>query len=326
MSVACSCGLPGHVLTEWDISPTLRILEKLILQYSVVRQLSDGMNVAIYLRVSTTEQAEEGYSISAQKERLKAYIVSQGWSLSGIYEDAGFSGGTLNRPSFAKLREDMKNGSFNLILVYKLDRISRNMRDLSNLVHEMDENGIFFKSATEPFDTTTPAGKLIFNMLGSVAEFERGMIAERVKMGMLQKAKEGKGMLGFNHPFGYDYAGQALTVNSVEAAVVARIYETYLNGCTLQEIASSLNDDGIMTKNARRWTRQTVFNVITNPLYAGYLRWGPFYWRGSHMALVPQEKWNNVQRIRSYRSHSASDKVLQIEALGSGEFGVCASG
>ena len=147
------------------------------------------MRVAIYLRVSTTEQAEEGYSIAAQRDRLKAYIVSQGWELSEIYEDAGFSGGNLNRPAFLKLREDLRKKNFDLILVYKLDRLSRNMRDLSNLVHEMDESGVYFKSATEPFDTTTPAGKLIFNMLGSVAEFERGMIAERVKMGMLQKAK-----------------------------------------------------------------------------------------------------------------------------------------
>ncbi len=283
------------------------------------------MKVAIYLRVSTTEQAEEGYSISAQKERLKAYIVSQGWNLSEIYEDAGFSGGTLNRPAFAKLREDMKKSFFNLILVYKLDRISRNMRDLSNLVHEMDESGIFFKSATEPFDTTTPAGKLIFNMLGSVAEFERGMIAERVKMGMLQKAKEGKGMLGFNHPYGYDYAEQSLTVNTLEAVVVARIYDKYLTGYSLQEIASLLNDEGIVTKNSRSWTRQTVLNVLTNPLYAGYHRWGPFYWKGSHVALVTHEKWNSAQRLRSYRSNRAAGKALQIDMLQSGEFGICAN-
>ncbi len=283
------------------------------------------MNVAIYLRVSTTEQAEEGYSISAQKERLKAYIVSQGWSLSQIYEDAGFSGGTLNRPAFGKLREDMKKSSFNLILVYKLDRISRNMRDLSNLVHEMDENGIFFKSATEPFDTTTPAGKLIFNMLGSVAEFERGMIAERVKMGMLQKAKEGKGILGFNHPYGYDYAEESLTVNDLEAAVVARIYDAYLNGSSLQEIASSLNGAGITTKNSCNWTRQTVLNVLTNPLYAGYHRWGPFYWKGTHKELIPQDKWNSAQRIRSYRSHSVFKKTLQIDKLQNGEFGICSN-
>lgn len=305
--------------------PLVSLLEKLILQYSIVRQLSDAMKVAIYLRVSTTEQAEEGYSISAQRERLKAYIVSQGWSLSEIYEDAGFSGGTLNRPAFVKLRNDMRIGSFNLILVYKLDRISRNMRDLSNLVHEMDENGIFFKSATEPFDTTTPAGKLIFNMLGSVAEFERGMIAERVKMGMLQKAKEGKGMLGFNHPYGYDYSDQSLTVNSLEAVVVTRIYDSYLNGCSLQDIASSLNNDGIRTKNSCIWTRQTVLNVLTNPLYAGYHRWGPVYWRGTHMALIPQERWNSAQRIRSYRSRGIVRKLLQIDVLQNGEFGICSN-
>ena len=284
------------------------------------------MKVAIYLRVSTTEQAEEGFSIAAQKERLKAYVQSQGWELGPIYEDGGFSGGTINRPSFSKLREDMKLKRFDLILVYKLDRLSRNMRDLSNLVHEMDEQGVFFKSATEPFDTTTPAGKLIFNMLGSVAEFERGMIGERVKMGMLQKAKEGKGILGFNHPYGYDYIEGGLIPNEQEAAAVKHIYSSYISGQTLAEIAMTLNSRGIPTKRGRAWTKQTVLNIVTNPLYAGYHRWGPFYWRGVHIALVPQEKWNSVQRIRSYRSHSASGKMLQIEAMGSGEFGVCASG
>lgn len=281
------------------------------------------MKVAIYLRVSTTEQAEEGFSIAAQKERLKAYVQSQGWELGPIYEDGGFSGGTINRPSFGKLREDMKLKKFDLILVYKLDRLSRNMRDLSNLVHEMDEQGVFFKSATEPFDTTTPAGKLIFNMLGSVAEFERGMIAERVKMGMLQKAKEGKGVLGFNHPYGYDYSEGVLIPNQQEAAAVRQIYSSYISGQTLSEIATILNSRGILTKKGRAWTKQTVLNIVTNPLYAGYHRWLTFYWKGEHLPLVETNKWNSAQKIRSYRSRKRN-AVLQVEELGSGEFGIAA--
>ncbi len=279
------------------------------------------MKVAIYLRVSTTEQAEEGFSIAAQKERLKAYIQSQGWELATIYEDGGFSGGTINRPSFNKLRSDMKTGMFDLILVYKLDRLSRNMRDLSNLVHEMDEHNIYFKSATEPFDTTTPAGKLIFNMLGSVAEFERGMIAERVKMGMMQKAKEGKGILGFNHPYGYDFVDGRLLRNAHEARVVLDIFGQYNSGSSLMEVAMGLNSSGVTTKKGSMWKKQTVLNVITNPLYAGYHRWSSFYWRGEHDPLVDTGTWNLAQRVRSYRQRS-SCKLLQVESLGEGEFGV----
>lgn len=279
------------------------------------------MKVAIYLRVSTTEQAEEGFSISAQKERLKAYVVSQGWELSQTYEDGGFSGGTINRPSFNKLREDMKHKQFDLILVYKLDRLSRNMRDLSNLVHEMDEYGIYFKSATEPFDTTTPAGKLIFNMLGSVAEFERGMIAERVKMGMMQKAKEGKGMLGFNHPYGYDLVDGRLLINGEEAASVRFIFGRYVSGSSLASIASELNSMGRPTKNGKLWTKQTVLNVISNPLYAGFHRWSSIYWRGEHDPIVDMDRWNLAQRVRSYRSR-ANISTLRVERLSEGEFGV----
>ena len=281
------------------------------------------MKVAIYLRVSTTEQAEEGFSIAAQKERLKAYVQSQGWELGPVYEDGGFSGGTINRPSFSKLRADMRLKMFDLILVYKLDRLSRNMRDLSNLVHEMDEQGVFFKSATEPFDTTTPAGKLIFNMLGSVAEFERGMIGERVKMGMLQKAKEGKGILGFNHPYGYDYTEGMLIMNEQEASTVRHIYSSYISGQTLAEIAMTLNSRGVSTKRGRAWTKQTVLNVVTNPLYAGYHRWLMFYWKGDHAPLVEAQMWNKAQKIRSYRSRK-SESLLQVEELESGEFGIAA--
>lgn len=282
------------------------------------------MKVAIYLRVSTTEQAEEGFSIAAQKERLKAYIQSQGWTLASVYEDGGYSGGTINRPSFNKLRDDMRLKQFDLILVYKLDRLSRNMRDLSNLVHEMDESGVYFKSATEPFDTTTPAGKLIFNMLGSVAEFERGMIAERVKMGMMQKAKEGKGLLGFNHPYGYDYHNGTLTINEVEADVTRSIFAMYLTGSSLSAIADQLNSRGIRTKNTRSWSKQTVLNVLSNPLYAGYHRWSAFYWKGNHTPVIDIKTWNRAQKVKSYRSKS-NRHFLQVEKLSDGEVGITAA-
>jgi site-specific DNA recombinase len=281
------------------------------------------MKVAIYLRVSTAEQAEEGFSIAAQKERLKAYIQSQGWELYRIYEDGGYSGGTMNRPSFMKLIDDMRRKEFDLILVYKLDRLSRNMRDLSNLVHEMDRCGVYFKSATEPFDTTTPAGKLIFNMLGSVAEFERGMIAERVKMGMLQKAKEGKGILGFNVPYGYLFQEHTLIPREEEATVVKEIFRLYLSGMNTGEVSRMLNEKNIPTKRGKMWKRQTVLNILTNPVYAGYHRWEYFYWRGSHLPLVSVEQWNQVQRFINARTRKAHG--FELKPLEIGEYGVIAA-
>jgi len=262
------------------------------------------MRVAIYLRVSTSEQAEEGFSISAQKERLRAYVQSQGWTISSIYEDAGFSGGSFNRPAFTRMREDMKRDAFDLLLVYKLDRLSRNMRDLSNLIHEMDNSGIYFKSATEPFDTTTPAGKLIFNMLGSVAEFERGMIAERVRMGMTEKAREGGGLLGFSHPYGYRISDGELRVIEDEARNVRGIYRRCIMGLSLGEIAEELNSAGIQSKKGGKWRKQPVSNILHNPLYAGFMRWAGIYWKGTHQPIVNAEEWNDAQRMLSYRSRS----------------------
>lgn len=278
------------------------------------------MKVAVYLRVSTAEQAEEGFSIAAQKERLKAYIVSQGWTLQKIYEDGGYSGGTTNRPAFSKMMEDMRKKEFDLILVYKLDRLSRNMRDLSNLVHEMDRCNVYFKSATEPFDTTTPAGKLIFNMLGSVAEFERGMIGERVKMGMLQKAKEGKGLLGFNIPYGYTFIDHRLVPLEKEAHAVVSAYDYCSMGLSASEIVQRLNMVGCQTKYGKMWHRQTILNILTNPLYAGYLRWSYFYWKGEHQPLVSVDVWNRVQHFLSFRSRK--NRIFQITPLDEGECGV----
>jgi len=143
------------------------------------------MKIAIYIRVSTEDQVKEGYSIEVQKEYLKSFAKKENLEIFKTYQDDGISGYILNRPSLAELLKDAKDKKFDLVLVYKIDRFSRNLKDLLNLVDELSFYGIGFKSATEPFDTTTSAGKLMFQQLGSFAEFERNRIAERVFPGMM---------------------------------------------------------------------------------------------------------------------------------------------
>ena len=153
------------------------------------------MKVAIYVRVSTEDQAREGYSLEVQKEYLTNHAKQNSYEIYNIYQDDGIdgcsSGYTLDRPAFRRLFSDAKLKKFELVLVYKTDRFSRRLKDMLNVIDELESLKIAFKSATEPFDTTTSAGKLMFQQLGSFAEFERNRIIERVFPGMIKGALKG---------------------------------------------------------------------------------------------------------------------------------------
>lgn len=138
------------------------------------------IKVAIYIRVSTEDQAREGYSLEVQREYLESFVTREGYDVYKVYCDEGISAYSTRRPALQKLVEDAKQRKFDLVLAYKLDRFSRNLKDLLNLVDELSGYGVSFKSATEPFDTSTSAGKLMFQQLGSFAEFERNRIRVKV--------------------------------------------------------------------------------------------------------------------------------------------------
>lgn len=158
--------------------------------------------VAIYIRVSTEDQAKEGYSLEVQREYLEAFAKRVGLEIFRVYQDDGISGYSTERPALKELLKDAKGKKFDLVLVYKIDRFSRNLKDLLNLVDELLSSGVGFKSATEPFDTTTSAGKLIFQQLGSFAEFERNRIAERVFPGMVKGVQRGNWQGARYAPYG----------------------------------------------------------------------------------------------------------------------------
>lgn len=163
------------------------------------------MLVAIYLRVSTEDQAKEGYSLELQRDYLEAFAEREGVEAPKIYQDDGISGYSTERPALKELLKDAKEKKFDLVLIYKIDRFSRNLKDLLNLVDELFSYGVGFKSATEPFDTTTSAGKLMFQQLGSFAEFERNRIAERVFPGMVKGVQQGDWQGARYSPYGYRY-------------------------------------------------------------------------------------------------------------------------
>ena len=168
--------------------------------------------VAIYCRVSTTEQAEEGYSIGEQKKLLTYECENNGNTVYKIYSDEGISGKNITvRPALKELLKDADEGKFDSVIVWKINRIGRNLKDVLNIVDLFEKNNITFKSATEPFDTTTPGGKMQFQMMALIGEFERGTIAQNVKMGMMVRAREGR--WNGNVVLGYDLKQKEHTTN-----------------------------------------------------------------------------------------------------------------
>jgi len=197
------------------------------------------MRAALYLRASTLKQTEEGYSLEYQKDKLISYADLKDWTIVEEYEDAGESGRTTKRPAFNRMVEDAQKNQFDTVLVYKLDRFSRSLQDLLNVINILEKHNVAVWSVTQSYDDSTPEGRLMRNMLGSFAQFESEMIGARVKDGMARRAKEGEWSTA--PPYGYRWTGTLeLIPNEVEK--IEGIYKRYEEGKTMQEIADDLNN------------------------------------------------------------------------------------
>ena len=182
------------------------------------------MRAALYIRVSTDEQAREGFSIDAQKRKLLAYAESQDWDVTSILVDDGYSAKDLNRPAMQELLEKVRGEEIDVVLVFKLDRLTRSVKDLYHLLDEFARHDVGFRSSQEQFDTTTTMGRAMLGILGIFAQWERETIAERVRMGMEQKVREGK-KPGGKYPYGYDRDGNLIPE---EAEIIRRLRDMYI--------------------------------------------------------------------------------------------------
>lgn len=229
--------------------------------------------VALYCRVSTDEQAREGISLDEQQERLKAYCRAMGWSGQvRMYVDDGYSAKNMERPELKRLLLDVKSGSVSRIMVTKLDRMSRRLLDLLNLIDLFQNYEVSFVSISESFDTNTPSGRLTLQVLGAVAEFERERIRERVFDNMLHAANSGKWLT--QSPYGYQLIDKTLVIHEKEAEVVKRVYSLYLNeGLGFYAIAKRLNEEGIPSKYRKEWSVRAIKLMLSNPAYKGTLLW-----------------------------------------------------
>lgn len=278
------------------------------------------MRCAIYRRVSTDMQAEEGFSLEAQQQRLEAYAKSQGWTIVADYCDDGYSAKNLDRPAIQRLIADLPKKPFDVILVYRLDRLVRSVIDLHEFLQLLEKHGVKFKSATEAFDTTSATGRLFITLIATLAQWERETIAERVHLGMMKKAEQGQ-RNGAPAPYGYDLVDGRLVVNEEEARWVRYIFNRY-KSVGAQAIAKELNKKGIRTKKGELWSDFSVRYVLRNPIYMGMVRWnyetaanGPRRKTGLEVLapinqtdfqpLIDSETFQEAQRILKERNITA---------------------
>lgn len=253
----------------------------------------DNRMTALYLRVSTQEQAQEGYSITEQEERLKMYAASRGWKIYNVYTDPGYSGAKTDRPALQQMVRDIEKGRIGRVVVYKLDRLSRSQKDTLYLIEDVfTANNVDFISMTENFDTSTPFGKAIIGILSVFAQLEREQIKERMQMGLDARAREGYYHGGPYAPIGYDYVNGELVINEYEAMQVRRIYDLAETGIPLLQVQKAM--EGYSHKHNTHWTPSAVRSVLTTPVYAGRTVWKGEVYEGRHEAIIAPERFDRM--------------------------------
>ncbi|HYF93788.1 MAG TPA: recombinase family protein [Symbiobacteriaceae bacterium] len=276
------------------------------------------MHVRAYLRVSTDEQAEEGFSLPTQRQRMTDFARSQWGDHPDVnwYVDDGYSAKDTERPGLRALRREAGPGD--TVLVLRLDRLTRSVLDLYTMLKEWEERGVFFRSVTEPYDTQKPEGRFMIGLLALLAEWERLRISERVREVMLHTVRSDRRHLS-KPPLGYDLAGGRLRINDAEARLVREIFRLYMGGSGTRAVAAELNRRGARTKQGARWTDFAVSYVLRNPVYMGKVSWQRIQSRGKraggrhmnpdavlvdgdHPPLVPSALWQAAAaRLRQGR-------------------------
>jgi DNA invertase Pin-like site-specific DNA recombinase len=271
------------------------------------------VRVAIYLRVSTTEQAKEGYSLGAQLERLRNFCKAREWEVSREYIDDGHSGRSIKRPAYKKMMEE--KDEWDMILVVKMDRIHRNSKNFMEMMDNLRKWEKEFSSMQESLDTSTAMGRFVVDIIQRIAQLESEQIGERVYVGMKQKASTEGGILGFAHPFGYDYVDGELRVNDYESVVVKKIFDLYLEGNGSSAIAEELDNSNYKTKRGGVWSARTIGKILKNPVYCGHMKWENVIHKGTHERLISVEDYNEVQRMiqRNTKNSKLKKKILAIK-------------
>ncbi|MBF0384100.1 MAG: recombinase family protein [Magnetococcales bacterium] len=287
---------------------------------STRKSVKPKIRCAIYTRKSTDENLDMDFNtLDAQREACGAFITSQkseGWFLiPDRYDDGGFSGGTLERPALERLLGDIEAGLVNVVVVYKIDRLTRALLDFAKLVEMFDKNEVTFASVTQSFNTTTSMGRLTLNVLLSFAQFEREISAERIRDKFAASKKKGMWM-GGHVPLGYRVDNRKLIIVPQEAEQVQYIFQQYLKIGSATQLVKKLGEKGILAKNGNRMDRGYLYRVLANRLYIGEIVHGEESYPGQHDGIIDRELWNQVHTdlVANTRKKGPSKRV-QSEAL-----------
>jgi site-specific DNA recombinase len=258
---------------------------------------------ALYIRVSTQLQAEEGFSLEAQQERLEAYCIAQGWHVCAehIYIDAGVSGKTSDRPAYQAMLQAAQAGQIQRIVAMKLDRMARNVRDFLATVDHLRAWHCDLVLVKESFDTSTPHGRFALTMFAAMAELEASTITERVMSGKQQKASTG-GYNGSRCPLGYVYEAGQFDVVEEQAAIVRRVFAMFLAGQAMGAIAGAMNESQTPTSRGGQWYASTVRTILDNGCYAGVAQWQGQEAAGIYPAIIDKATYEAAhQRLQALR-------------------------
>jgi DNA invertase Pin-like site-specific DNA recombinase len=268
------------------------------------------MTVGIYVRVSTEEQAREGYSISAQRKSLEAYCVSQGWERYEFYADMGVSAKNTDRPQLQKLMTDIKKGKINTVLVYRLDRFTRSVLDLYKMLEILEKYDCTFKSATEMYDTSSAMGRLFITLVAAMAQWERENLGERVRMGKLEKFQQG----GYSAlaPYGFDKSDDKLKINEEQATVLLDMIDKVEKGWSARQIADYLNESKYKPVRSLKWQSTTILDMMKNPVLYGATRWNDELKEGTHEGIITKERHERIVKILKDRRNHKKRKVNSL--------------
>ncbi len=288
------------------------------------------MRCAIYTRKSTEEGLDQAFnSLDAQREACEAFIKSQrheGWKLIKTrFDDGGISGGTLERPALKQLLDEIEAGRVQMVVVYKIDRLTRSLSDFAKLVDRFDERGASFVSVTQQFNTSTSMGRLTLNVLLSFAQFEREVTAERIRDKIAASKKKGMWMGGLP-PLGYDRSDDGLVINPREAETVRTLFDAYIRLGNVRELKTCADEQGLKTKfrqfpSGRQsggvaFSRGRLYHLLSNPIYIGKIKHHSESYVGLHKPIIEDEVWAAVQaqlsenRVKRHRTANAANRSI----------------
>ena len=280
------------------------------------------LRCAVYTRKSTDEGLDKEFNtLDAQREACEAYVASQrseGWVLlHDHYDDGGFSGGTLERPALKRLLADIEEGRVDVVVVYKIDRLSRSLMDFAKLVEVFDRGGVTFVSVTQSFNTTTSMGRLTLNILLSFAQFEREVIGERIRDKFAASRKRGMWM-GGNVPLGYRVENRKLLVHEPDAEIVRMIFRRFIETGSATVLAKAIRQEGLTKKSGKPIDKGFLYKLLNSRTYIGEVMHKGDVYPGEHQAIIDRATWEKVHRIlvesprkRAARTRASTPALLK---------------